>query len=233
MGLQLGQNSNQTGGLQLGGNQPQSGGLQLGREPQVPTSAPLQGGGLNLVKGAKLDLTKGNPGLDQLLIGLGWDVNTGGGASFDLDVEVFLLGGNGQVLSPSHVVFYNNSISPDGAVKHNGDNRTGVGDGDDETVSMKLSQISPDVQRAVFTVTIDQALVKNQNFGQVSNAYIRVEDESTGQEICRYDLTEDYSTSISLIVGEVYRHQNEWKFGALGNGSSLDLAGLCQQYGAM
>lgn len=226
--------------IQLGGTSetpaPQLGGLQLGRTPQAEsvTQSPLQtGGGLQLTKGAKLDLTKGNPGLDKIVVGLGWDTNNAGGQDYDLDVEVFLLGANGKVVSPAHVVFYNNLTSPDGAVLHNGDNRTGQGEGDDETVTVSLSTLSQDVQKIVFAVTIDQAVARQQNFGQVSNAYIRILNEATGQELCRFDLSEDYSTSISLKAGEVYRHNGEFKFGATGTASTNDLAGLCAEYGAM
>lgn len=231
MGINLGGNNN-SGGLNLGGGG--GGGLNLGRttEPQVPTAQPTSGG-ISLVKGQKLDLTKGNPGLDALTVGLGWDVNATGGADFDLDAEVFMLGADGKVLSPEHLVFYNKLTSPDGAVRHNGDNRTGVGEGDDETIDVRLSAISPDVQKLVFTVTIDQAYLRRQNFGQVSNAYIRIVDQATNQELCRFDLTEDHSASISMIVGEVYRHNGEWKFGAIEEGTTQDLAGLCVKYGAM
>lgn len=225
-------------GIQLGGSTPtpapQLGGLQLGRTPQAETATPAPtGGGLQLTKGAKLDLTKGNPGLDKIVVGLGWDTNSTGGQAFDLDVEVFLLGASGKVVSPAHVVFYNNLTSPDGAVRHNGDNRTGQGEGDDETVTVSLSTLSQEVEKIVFAVTIDQAIARQQNFGQVSNAYIRILDDSTGQELCRFDLSEDYSTSISLKAGEVYRHNGEFKFGATGTGSANDLSGLCAEYGAM
>lgn len=202
-------------------------GLQLGGQ----TSSPSTGGGISLVKGAKLDLTKGNPGLDKILVGLGWDTNQSGGHEFDLDAEVFLLGADNKVLSSNHVVFYNNKISPDGAVKHNGDNLTGVGEGDDETVLIQLSQVSQDIQKILFTVTIHDALARQQNFGQVNNAYIRIVDEATGQELCRYDLTEDYSTAISVKTGEVYRHNGEFKFNAVGTGSTNDLSGLFGEYG--
>lgn len=234
-GLNLGGNAPQQGGLNLGGSAPQQGGLDLGRAsaPVAPATGGAVGGGLQLSKGQKMDLTKGNPGLDNLKVGLGWDVNNMSGQSFDLDTQLFMLNAQKKVVSQAHVVFYNNLVSPDGAVRHNGDNRTGQGEGDDETISIKLSQISPDVERLVFTVTIDQAQAKGQNFGQVANAYIRVVNEASNEQICRFDLSEDYSTSISLVVAEAYRHNGEWKFGALGQGSTLDLAGLCVQYGAM
>ncbi|WCK57772.1 TerD family protein (plasmid) [Aneurinibacillus sp. Ricciae_BoGa-3] len=186
---------------------------------------------MSLAKGGKIDLTKGNPGLDNILVGLGWDVSSLG--EFDLDTEVFLLDASKKVVSSKHVVFYNQQISPDGAVKHHGDNRTGVGQGDDETISIKLSKVSPEVERILFTATIHEANTRRQNFGQVMNAYIRVLDEANGQELVRFDLSEDYSTSISLVVGEVYRHNGEWKFGALGNGSTQDLSGLFAQYGVL
>jgi stress response protein SCP2 len=219
-------------GIELGGTtQPttQLGGLNF----QQPTSSPSVGGGLSLTKGGRLDLTKGNPGLDKIRVGLGWDINHAGGADFDLDVVVFMLGENNKVISSSHVVYFNNLTSPDGAVVHQGDNRTGLGEGDDETILVQLSKVSPEVQRIVFTVSIYEANARRQNFGQVNNAYIRVVNEANGQEICRYDLTEDYSTSISVKVGEVYRHNGEWKFYAKGEGSTADLAGLCIEYGAM
>lgn len=231
MGINLGNNN--SGGLNLGG-QPQQGGLNLGRSTEAPSPpSPTMTGGLQLTKGQKLDLTKGNPGLDQLEIGLGWDVNNHGSTSYDLDAEVFMLNEAGRVVSPSHVIFYNNLKSPDGAVCHNGDNRTGDGEGDDETIDVTLSKISSDVKKLVFAVTIDSALAKRQNFGQVSNAYIRIVNKATNQELCRFDLSEDHSASISMVVGEVYRHNAEWKFGATEQGSAKDLAGLCSEYGAV
>lgn len=226
-----GNTNNNTGGLQLGGS-PQNQGLQLGGQVPAPQPTAPATGGIQLSKGQKLDLTKGNPGLDNLLVGLGWDVNNGG-ADVDLDAEVFLLNASGKVPTSGHVVFYNNLISPDGSVRHNGDNRTGAGDGDDETIHIGLSKVGSDVEKIVFAVSIDEALKKRQNFGQVSNAYIRIINESNGQELCRFDLTEDHSASISMIVGEVYRHNGEWKFGAVEQGSNQDLGGLCSQFGAM
>ena len=218
-------------------NIPQQAPLMQQPAPQAMTSqftAPQAqaGGGLQLAKGQKMDLTKGNPGLTSILVGLGWDTNAYGGHQYDLDTTAFLLDASGRVLSQQHVVFYNNLFSPDGAVRHNGDNRTGQGDGDDESVTIQLSQVQQEVQKIVFVVTIDQAMMRGQNFGQVSNAYIRVADVN-GTPLCRYDLTEDYSSSISVIVGEVYRHGGEWKFGAIGQGSQLDLGGHCAQFGAI
>lgn len=189
--------------------------------------------GLNLTKGAKLDLTKGNPSLDRLVVGLGWDVDPQPGETFDLDAEVFLVNENEKTPTQQHLVYYSNKVSPDGAIRHNGDNLTGDGAGDDETINVQLSKVSPEVQKLIFTVTIYEAMAKRQNFGQVNNAYIHISDEATGKEVCRFDLSEDYSTSISLIAGEVYRHNGEWKFNAKGEGSTKDLAGLCQQFGVM
>ncbi|WP_341282817.1 TerD family protein [Paenibacillus sp. FSL H8-0537] len=184
-------------------------------------------------KGQKLDLTKNNPGLDHLKVGLGWDTNRLQGQSYDLDVEIFLLNQMDKLPSNGHIIFYNNLNSPDGSVRYNGDNRTGQGNGDDESAEIQLSRVSPDIQKIVFTVTIDDAVRKNQNFGQIGNAYIRIVNQANGAEICRFDLSEDYSTSISLLAGEVYRHNNEWKFNAVGTGLTLDLAGICAHYGAM
>lgn len=199
-------------------------GIQLGG------GTPANGGGLNLAKGQKIDLTKGNAGLNKLVVGLGWDVSNSSSA-YDLDAEVFLLGENDKLASGKHVVYFNNKVSPDGAVRHAGDNLTGAGEGDDETVQISLNTVSPDIQKIVFAVTIYQAESRRQNFGQVNNAYIRVLDESTNQELCRFDLTEDYSSSVSVVAGQVYRHNGEWKFGAIGDGSAHDLNGLSSHYG--
>jgi len=230
-----GQGGIQQGGIQQGGIQ--QGGIQGGSLNNAFGAAPAPqaspNGGLVLTKGQKLDLTKNNAGLDMLKIGLGWDTNALQGQSYDLDAEVFMLNQTNTVPSTNHIIFYNNLVSPDGSTRYKGDNRDGQGSGDDETVEIQLSRVSLDIQKIAFTVTIDEAFRKNQNFGQVSNAYIRVVNQANGAEICRFDLTEDYSTSISILAGEVYRHGNEWKFNAVGTGLSLDLAGICAHYGAM
>lgn len=181
------------------------------------------GGSLSLMKGNRIELTKGNPGLDNLLVGLGWDVNATGGADYDLDAEVFLLDGENNLIE---LVYYNHLKSAEGSIQHHGDNLTGLGDGDDEMISIQLSKVPQNVQRIVFTVTIYDAVNRRQNFGQVNNAYIRVVDNSTNQEVCRYDLSEDYSMSTAVVAGEVYRRGSDWKFGALGVGTSEDLNGL-------
>ena len=187
---------------------------------------------INLSKGQKLDLTKGNPGLSKLLIGLGWDVNAfDSGAAFDLDASAFLVGGNGKCPTEQEFVFYGNLEHRSGAVKHLGDNRTGEGDGDDEQIQVDLSLVPANVERIAFTVTIYEAEVRHQNFGQVSNAYIHIQDLVTGTDLIRYDLGEDFSIETAIVVGELYRHNGEWKFNAIGSGFQGGLAALCGHYG--
>lgn len=187
---------------------------------------------INLQKGQKVDLTKGNPGLSKLLIGLGWDTNKyDGGADFDLDAAAFLLGDNGKVPSDADFVFYSNLQHTSGAVIHTGDNLTGEGDGDDEVIKVDLSKVPANISKIDFTVTIYDAESRRQNFGQVSNAYIRVVDENTGKEVIRYDLGEDFSVETAVVVGEIYRNNGEWKFNAIGSGFSGGLAALCRNFG--
>lgn len=187
---------------------------------------------VNLTKGQKIDLTKGNPGLTNLVVGLGWDINRyDGGCAFDLDTCAFLLGENGRVTCDGDFVFYGNLSHPSGAVNHLGDNLTGEGDGDDEQIKVNLAKVPADITRIAFTATIYDADTRGQNFGQVSNAYIRVVDETTGTELIRYDLGEDFSIETALVVGEIYRHNGEWKFNAIGSGFSGGLSALCQSYG--
>lgn len=187
---------------------------------------------VNLVKGQKVDLTKGNPSLTKINAGLGWDVNAyDSGAAFDLDAEVFLLGDNGRVAADSDFIFYSNPKHPSGAVEHTGDNRDGTGDGDDETIKIDLSAVPQNVSKIVFTVTIYDAPARNQNFGQVQNAFIRIYDPTTNDELLRYDLTEDFSIETALVIGELYRHNGEWKFSAVGAGYQGGLEALCRTYG--
>ncbi|GHV52661.1 hypothetical protein FACS1894216_09200 [Synergistales bacterium] len=187
---------------------------------------------INLSKGQKIDLTKTNPGLNKILVGLGWDVNKyDGGAQFDLDAAAFLLGENGKAVSDADFVFYNNKEHASGAVIYGGDNRTGEGEGDDETLKVDLSKIPASVAKVDFTVTIDQAEERNQNFGQVDHAYIRVVNDGDGTELLRYDLGEDYSTEKSVVVAQLYRNGAEWKFSAIGSGFTGGLAALCANYG--
>ena len=187
---------------------------------------------ISLQKGQKVDLTKGNPGLKKLLIGLGWDVNKyDGGFDFDLDAAAFLLNGTGKVNSDEDFVFYNNLKHKSGAVEHMGDNLTGEGEGDDEEIKIDLEKVPANVEKIDFTVTIYDAEARKQTFGQVSNAYIRVVDELTGKEVIRYDLGEDFSVETAVVVGEIYRNRGEWKFNAIGAGWSGGLAALGKNYG--
>jgi len=187
---------------------------------------------ISLQKGQKVDLTKSNPGLTKIIIGLGWDVNKyDGGKDFDLDSSVFMLNSDGKVTNEKNFVFFNNPKSPDGSVNHTGDNRSGAGDGDDEQIKVDLAIVSSDVSKITFTITIHEAQERNQNFGQVSNAYVRVLNEASGEELIRYDLGEDFSVETAVVVGELYRHNAEWKFNAIGSGYQNGLAGLCKDFG--
>ena len=180
---------------------------------------------INLSKGQKVDLTKGNAGLDSILVGLGWDTNKyDGGHEFDLDVSVFMTGDNGKVENETNFVFYNNPQDGAGSVIYSGDNRTGEGEGDDESVKVTLSKVPANVQKISFTVTIHEADARGQNFGQVSNAYIRIVDTAKNEELLRYDLGEDYSIETAIVVAELYRHNGEWKFAAEGTGFQGGLA---------
>ena len=185
-----------------------------------------------LKKGQKVDLTKTNPGLKKITVGLGWDVNRyDGGAEFDLDASAFLLGANGRVNSDSDFVFYGNESHVSGGVVYGGDNRTGEGEGDDEQIQVDLSLVPANVEKIAFTVTIYEAVERRQNFGQVSNAFVRIVDDASGEEIIRYDLEEDFSIETALVVGELYRHNGEWKFNAIGSGYQGGLEALCRAYG--
>ncbi len=187
---------------------------------------------ISLQKGQKVDLTKGNPGLSKMLIGLGWDTNKyDGSADFDLDAAAFLLGDNGKVPSDSDFIFYSNLQHSSGAVVHTGDNLTGEGEGDDEVIKVDLKSVPANISKIAFTVTIYDADVRSQNFGQVSNAYIRIVDETTGNEIIRYDLGEDFSVETAVVVGELYKYNGEWKFNAIGSGFSGGLYALCKNFG--
>jgi tellurium resistance protein TerD len=187
---------------------------------------------ISLSKGQKVDLTKTNPGLTNVVVGLGWDTNKyDGGNDFDLDSSVFLLGENGKVTNETDFVFYNNPKGANGAVEHTGDNRTGDGDGDDEQVKISLNTIPDSIPRVTFTITIHDAAARSQNFGQVSNAYARIFNEATGEELIRYDLGEDFSIETAVVVGELYRHNGEWKFSAIGSGYQGGLAALATDFG--
>lgn len=186
---------------------------------------------VSLSKGGNVSLSKEAPGLRNILVGLGWDVRSTDGAAFDLDASCFLLSENGKVRSDDDFVFYNNLRSSDGSVEHTGDNLTGEGDGDDESIKIDLAALPADVQRIAVTVTIHDFVARRQNFGAVSNAFIRVIDEATGREIGRYDLAEDASTETAMTFGEIYRHGMEWKFRAVGQGFVGGLGPLASSYG--
>ncbi len=187
--------------------------------------------GVSLQKGGNLSLDKASPGIRKVVVGLGWDERATDGAEFDLDASVFLLGANGKIRSDRDFIFYNQATSACGSVQHTGDNRTGQGEGDDESIRVDLVGVPQDVQTIAVTVTIHEADARHQNFGQVANAFIRVVNEDTGAEVCRYDLTEDYSIETAMIFGELYRKDGEWKFRAVGQGYQGGLAAMCRQYG--
>lgn len=188
--------------------------------------------GITLAKGQKVDLTKGNPGLNNVVIGLGWDLNKyDGGFDFDLDTAAFLIGENGKVTGDLDFIFYNNLKHSSGGVEHLGDNRTGEGDGDDEQILATLSKIPANISRVAFTVTIHDALSRKQNFGQISNSYIRVLNKDNNEELIKYELGEDFSIETAVVVAEIYRHNGEWKFNALGSGFEGGLESLCKNFG--
>jgi tellurium resistance protein TerD len=186
---------------------------------------------VSLAKGGNISLSKEEPNLQRILIGLGWDTRTTDGLDFDLDASAFLLGPGDRVRGDDDFIFYNNLRSTDGAVEHTGDNRTGEGDGDDEAVTVDLSRLSAAVQKVAVAVTIHEGEGRRQSFGMVANAFIRVVNDVTGREIARYDLSEDASTETAMIFGEVYRHGAEWKFRAVGQGYKGGLAPLARRYG--
>jgi tellurium resistance protein TerD len=186
---------------------------------------------VSLAKGGNVSLSKEAPGLTNVIVGLGWDVRTTTGADHDLDASAILLGENGKVLSDAHFVFFNNLTSPDGTVEHTGDNLTGEGEGDDEALRVNLAGMAPEVTKIVFPVSIYDADNRRQNFGQVTNAFIRVVNEADQREITRFDLSEDASTETAMVFGELYRYQGEWKFRAVGQGYASGLAGIARDYG--
>lgn len=187
---------------------------------------------INLQKGQKVSLTKGNPGLSKIVVGLGWDVKRfDTGRDFDLDTAAFLLGENGKVLRNEDFVFYGNKLHDSNSVEHLGDNLTGAGDGDDEQIKVDLSLVPANITKIIFTVTIYEAEQRRQNFGQVGNAFIRIYNEVNGEELLKYDLDEDFSIETAVVFGELYKRGNEWKFNAIGSGYQGGLAALCENYG--
>ena len=187
---------------------------------------------VNLQKGQKVSLTKDNPGLNNVVVGIGWDVNSfDTGVDFDLDSSAFMLTDAGMVSNQDDFIFFGNLTHPSGSVRHLGDNLTGAGDGDDEQIRIELSKVPANISRIAFTVTIYDAEQRRQNFGQVSNAYVRIFDESNGVELLRYDLGEDFSIETAAVFGELYKNGAEWKFNAIGSGYQGGLAALCNNYG--
>lgn len=186
---------------------------------------------LTLSKGSNLSLTKADPGLRQAMIGLGWDPRTTSGQPFDLDASALLIGDNGKVRSQEDFIFYNQMSTPDGCVVHQGDNRTGEGDGDDEQILIDLTLVPTNVKRIVIVVSIDQGDERGQNFGQVRDAFCRVVNQNTDQEIVRYDLSEDAAAETSMIFSELYRHNGDWKFRAIGQGYATGLYGIATDFG--
>ncbi|MFF5086444.1 TerD family protein [Streptomyces niveus] len=187
--------------------------------------------GVSLGKGGNVSLSKEALGLTAVLVGLGWDVRTTTGADHDLDASALLCNQAGRVLSDENFVFYNNLRSPDGSVEHTGDNLTGEGEGDDETLKVDLAAVPAEVAKIVFPVSIHDAEARGQSFGQVRNAYIRVVNQAGGAEIARYDLSEDASTETAMVFGELYRHGGEWKFRAVGQGYASGLSGIVMDFG--
>ena len=187
---------------------------------------------INLQKGEKINLTKGDVPLNKLLVGLGWDTNKYSGAmAFDLDASAFLLTDSGKVENDSDFVFYGNLKHNSGSVTHMGDNRTGDGEGDDEQVEIILSSIPAHINKVAITVTIYDAINRRQNFGQVSNSFIHIMDLETGEDLIRYDLGEDFSVETAIVVGEIYKYNGVWKFSAVGSGFSGGLHALCANFG--
>ena len=186
---------------------------------------------ISLQKGGNVSLSKEAPGLTKMLIGLGWDVRATAGENFDLDGSAFLLNASGKVRSDADFIFYNQPKSDNGAVVHHGDNRTGAGSGDDEVIEVDLSTVPADVEKIAITVTIHDADARKQNFGQVSSAFIRCVNPNGDVEIARFDLSEDASVETAMIFGEIYRHNGEWKFKAIGQGFKGGLGALAQHFG--
>ncbi|NXY93541.1 TerD family protein [Streptomyces sp. BR123] len=187
--------------------------------------------GVSLSKGGNVSLTKSAPNLTAVLVGLGWDARTTTGVDFDLDASAILTNDQGKVTSDANFVFFNNMKSPDGSVEHTGDNRTGEGEGDDEAIKVNLASVPADVAKIVFPVSIYEADSRQQSFGQVRNAYIRVVNQADNTELARYDLSEDASTETAMVFGELYRNGAEWKFRAIGQGYASGLAGIARDFG--
>lgn len=186
---------------------------------------------VSLSKGGNVSLSKEAPTMSVAMAGLGWDARATDGLAFDLDASVFMVDEAGKVISDAHFIFFNNANSPCGSIEHQGDNLTGAGDGDDEQIKIHFSKVPADVKKLVVAVTIHDADQRKQNFGQVNNAFMRIINNDDNVEIARFDLSEDASTETAMIFGELYRHNEEWKFKAVGQGFSGGLAALASQHG--
>jgi tellurium resistance protein TerD len=186
---------------------------------------------VSLSKGGNVSLTKAAPGLTAVVVGLGWDARTTTGADFDLDASAIMLDMSGKVLSDGHFVFFNNLKSPDGSVEHMGDNLVGGGGGDDEQIKINLDGVPAECGKVVFPVSIYEAESRQETFGQVRNAYIRIVNQADNSEIARYDLTEDAATETAMVFGEIYRSFGEWKFRAVGQGYAAGLRGIAVDFG--
>lgn len=186
---------------------------------------------ISLQKGGNVNLSKEAPGMKKMTIGLGWDARATDGAEFDLDASAFLLNNGGKVRSDADFIFYNQSKSADGSVQHQGDNRTGAGDGDDESIVLELDRIPADVEKISVCVTINEAEARRQNFGMVSSAYVRCINTDGNVEVARFDLSEDASVETAMIFGEIYRNGSDWKFKAIGQGFAGGLGPLAKNFG--
>ncbi|YAI81823.1 MAG: TerD family protein [cyanobacterium endosymbiont of Rhopalodia sterrenbergii] len=188
---------------------------------------------ISLSKGQRISLEKVSPGLEAVLVGLGWDIKTvDTGFDFDIDVSVFMLGGNEKLPSDSHFIFYNNLKSPDSAhcIEHMGDSLTGEGEGDDEVILVNLTKVPEEIEKLVFVVTIHQAEQRRQNFGQVENAFVRLVDVKTKEEVLRFDLTENYSIETAITVAEIYNKDGQWRMSAVGSGYRGGLQAILNRY---
>lgn len=188
---------------------------------------------VSLKKGGNVSLTQEAPSLKHLLLGLGWDTRSTDGVDFDLDATAFMLADSGKVRNDEDFIFYGKLVSNCGSVEHTGDNRTGSGAGDDEALKLTLDKVPSTIKRIAICVTIDEAESRKQNFGQVSGAFMRIVNSDNDVEIARFDLSEDYSTETAMIFGEIYRHNDEWKFKAVGQGYAGGLEAMCRQFGVV
>jgi tellurium resistance protein TerD len=186
---------------------------------------------ISLQKGGNLSLSKTDPSLREVLVGLGWAARSSDGADFDLDASLFMVQDNGKVRGDHDFIFYNQLKSTCGAVEHTGDNKTGAGEGDDEALKIRLADVPAAIARLVIAVTIHEAEQRRQNFGMVQDAFVRIVNLETNSEIVRFDLSEDYSTETAMIFAEIYRYNGEWKFRAVGQGYAGGLAALAIQHG--